>query len=164
MHTLRQVALGIAVVLRELERIFKRHAIVYHAGENKIRRAVENAREFVYLVCGEALAYRSDYRYSAADRRFKEEVHIVLCGVSEQLAALRRDKLFVRGHKLRLRALAHDAVVIFVDYFGNAASDNAVAHYRYIHDNCLPTVIDFYYFITNSPGDKDPKENFLTFL
>ena len=66
--------------------------------------------------------------------------------------------------KLRLRALAHDAVVIFVDDFGNAASDNAVAHYRYIHDNCLPTVIDFYYFITNSPGDKAPKENFLTFL
>ena len=220
----RGVALGIAVVLRELERVFKRHAVVYHAGENKIRRAVENAREFVYLVCGEALAYRSDYRYSAADRRFKEEIHIVLCGVSEQLAALRRDKLFVRGHnalarleaggdelirrmkpahrldndlylgvvennikifykkllirvarkilevenifylKLRLRALAHDAVVIFVDDLGNAASDNAVAHYRYIHDNCLPTVIGFYYFITNSPGDKDPKENFLIFL
>ena len=83
----RGVALGIAVVLRELERIFKRHAIVYHAGENEVRRAVENAREFVYLVCGEALAYRSDYRYSAADRRFKEKIHIVLCGVSEQLAA-----------------------------------------------------------------------------
>ena len=66
--------------------------------------------------------------------------------------------------KLRLRALAHNAVVIFVDDLGNAASDNAVAHYRYIHDNCLPTVIGFYYFITNSPGDKAPKENFLTFL
>ena len=63
----RRVFFGIAVVLRELERVFKRHAVVYHAGENKIRRAVENARKFVYLVCGEALTYRSDYRYSAAD-------------------------------------------------------------------------------------------------
>ena len=34
------VALGVAVILRELERILKRHIVVYHLGENEVRRAV----------------------------------------------------------------------------------------------------------------------------
>ena len=43
--------------------------------------------------------------------------------------------------ELGLSALSYYTVVIFVDDLGNAASDNAVAHYSYIHGNFLPTVI-----------------------
>ena len=43
--------------------------------------------------------------------------------------------------ELRLGALAHDAVVVFVYDLGNAAAHNAVAHYGNVHSSCLSSEI-----------------------
>ncbi len=86
-----------AQLLSELESVRELHAVLDHLGENEVGCAVEDTRDLVYDVCDEALVHRADNRNAAADGGLKEKVDVVFLCESEQLGAVRRDKLLVGG-------------------------------------------------------------------
>ena len=91
----RRVTLRVTVVLCQAQSLVKGHIVIYHPGENEVCRAVEDSGKFIYFVRGEALAYRADYRNTAAHARLKKKIDVVLCRIAEQFAPLFGDKLLV---------------------------------------------------------------------
>ena len=89
------VTLCIAVFLSKQECLLKGHTVGYHFGKNKVCCAVKNTCDFVNIVCGKALADRSDNGNAAAYAGFKQEVNVVFVCNLQQLAALCGNKLLV---------------------------------------------------------------------
>ena len=91
------VTLCVAELLSNFESVLKAHTVVNHLGEDEVCGAVENTRNFVYFVCGKALADGADNRDAAADTCFKQEVDVLFLGNLEKLIALCGNKLLVGG-------------------------------------------------------------------
>ena len=94
----RGICLGIAVFLRFLQGCFQRHAVLLHPREDVIRRAVQNAGDFVDIVCGKALRQRSDNRDTAANRRFKQIIHVLFPRQFDQFRAPFGNQFLIRRH------------------------------------------------------------------
>ena len=92
-----RVLLGVAVDLRLTQRVLEGDAVVDHLGQDVVGGAVQNAADLVEFIGCEALEHRADDRDAAADGRLEHIVDAVLLRDFQQLVALRRDQLFVRG-------------------------------------------------------------------
>ena len=93
-----RVRLGVAELLGVGEDLVERLALVLHAREDVVARAVEDAVDLEDLVAGEPLAEAADDRDAAAHGRAEVDVHAVLLRRVEDLLAVFREKLFVGGH------------------------------------------------------------------
>ena len=69
-----RVGLGVAERLRLGERVGERRARLGHAGEDVVRRAVDDAHHAPDAVAGERLAQRPHQRDAAGDRRLEQQV------------------------------------------------------------------------------------------
>ena len=96
-----RVRLGVAELLGVGEDFVERLALVLHAREDVVARAVEDAVDLENLVAGEPLAEAADDRDAAAHGRAEVDVHAVLPRRVEDLLAVFGEQLLVGGdHRL----------------------------------------------------------------
>ena len=100
------IGLGVPEPLRLGERVVERRAVLGHAGEDVVRRAVHDAEHPADAVAGERLAQRPQQRDPAGDRRLEQQVDAVIGGDAEQLRAVAGDELLVGGDDRLVRARA----------------------------------------------------------
>ena len=93
-----RVRLGVAELLGVGEYLVERLALVLHAREDVVARAVEDAVDLEDLVAGEAFAEAADDRNAATHGRAEVDVHAVLLRRVEDLLAVFREELLVGGH------------------------------------------------------------------
>ena len=86
--------------------------VLDHAGEHEVGGAVEDARDFVHLVGGQALVDGAEDRDAAAHACLKQEVKVVVFRNFQQLVALGGHQLFVGGDDVlpREQAALHEIV------------------------------------------------------
>ncbi len=82
----------ISVFLRQAKCVFKAHLILNHAGQDEIRRAVEDPGNLVNFIGCQALADRPDNRDSSANACLKEEIDVVFFSGLKQFVPFRRYK------------------------------------------------------------------------
>ena len=92
-----RIGFGIAERLSLRERVGVRAAAL-HAREDEVRRPVDDAEDAVDVRRDERLAKHLDDRDRGADRRLEPELHTRGGRCREELGALARDQLLVRGH------------------------------------------------------------------
>ena len=92
-----RVGLGVAEPLRLGEADVERQVLRLHPRQNVVAGAVENARDALDRIAGEALAQRLDHRNAAADRRLEEERRAVGLGQRGEFQPVRGDHRLVGG-------------------------------------------------------------------
>src|SRR5947199_223049 len=78
-------ALGVGQLLGLAQGLVEGRALLGHAGEDEVRRAVDDAQDALHAVAGQRLAQRANEGNATGDRRFEQEVDARLLGGLEQL-------------------------------------------------------------------------------
>ena len=92
-----RVGLGIAQLLRLLERGIERQPLVAHLRQDEVGGAVDDAGDPFDAVGGQAFAQRLDDRDAAGDRRLERDHHALLLRRGEDLGAVRGQQRLVGG-------------------------------------------------------------------
>ncbi len=95
---LGRVGLGVPEPLGLGERVVVRGAGLGHAGEDEVRRAVDDPVQAVDVGGGERLLQHADDRDDPGDRRLEAQLHAVLARARPQLLPVLAEQLLVRGH------------------------------------------------------------------
>ena len=96
-HVVGRIRFGVAELLRLGERLGVRAALL-HAREDEVRRAVDDPEHAMDVRDDERLAQHLDHGDRRAHRRLEAELHAGRRRDREQVGALARDELLVRGH------------------------------------------------------------------
>ena len=99
----RGIRLGVAELLGVLEDDVKGKALILHAREDVVARAVEDAVDRLGVIARETLAQHADDRNAAADRGTEIDVDVVGLRRLENLLAVLGEQLLVRRHNTLLR-------------------------------------------------------------
>ena len=94
-HICFRISLGISLLLRLLERVFKRNAGFFHACKDIVGRAVQNTEHSRDIFLGEAGVDRTKQRDAAADAGFKEIAAVIGFRDLQEFGTMSGHKLFV---------------------------------------------------------------------
>ena len=89
--------LGVAQLLRDLQRIVKAQIFAHHLGEHEVGGAIHDALHLGDDVCRQTLVHRGNDGRTAAHRSLEQEGTAVLFGKAQQLCAVGGHHLLVGG-------------------------------------------------------------------
>ena len=94
------IGLGIAQLLRLLERGIERQPFVAHFGQNEIAGAVDDPGNPFDAVGGQSLAQRLDNGNAARDRRLERDHHALFLRCGEDFGAVRGQQGLIGGNDM----------------------------------------------------------------
>jgi hypothetical protein len=95
---LRRIGLGQSERLRFSQRLTERQAIAFHAAEDVVAGAVQDAGDSCQAVSREPMLNGAYHWHPAGNRCFESQMPTQSRCLGEQLGAAMRDHLFVCGH------------------------------------------------------------------